>query len=121
MVCVQNCGLPINRLTLRSQIFGGMVQALSYALLEERIMEPSLGLQINPNFEDYKLAGSLEIGEIVAIIDDEDTREQAIGVSEATIVPGHSAIANAVANACGARVRHLPLTPDKVLAALGKV
>ena len=84
-------------------------------------MEPSLGLQINPNFEDYKLAGSLEIGEIVAIIDDEDTREQAIGVSEATIVPGHSAIANAVANACGARVRHLPLTPDKVLAALGKV
>jgi xanthine dehydrogenase YagR molybdenum-binding subunit len=120
MVCVQNCGLPINRLTLRSQIFGGMVQALSYALLEERIMEPSLGLQINPNFEDYKLAGSLEIGEIVAIIDDEDTREQAIGVSEATIVPGHSAIANAVANACGARVRHLPLTPDKVLAALGK-
>ncbi len=118
MVCVQNCGLPINRLTLRSQIFGGMVQALSYALFEERVMEPTLGLQLNANFEDYKLAGSLEIGEIVALIDDEDTREQAIGVSEATIVPGHSAIANALANACGARVRHLPLTPDKVLAAL---
>lgn len=121
MVCLQNCGLPLNRLTLRSQIFGGMVQALSYGLLEERIMEPALGLQINANFEDYKIAGPLEIGEIVALIDDEDRREQAIGVAEATIVPGHSAIANAVANACGARVRDLPLTPDKVLAALARV
>ena len=120
MVCVQNCGLPINRLTLRSQIAGGMVQALSYGLLEERVIDPDLGLALNANLEDYKVAGSLEIGEIVALIDDEDPREQAIGVAEATCIPGHGAIANAIFNACGARVRELPLTPDKVLAALGR-
>ncbi len=120
MVCVQNCGLPINRLTLRSQIAGGMVQALSYGLLEERVIDPDLGLALNANLEDYKIAGPQEIGEIVSLIDDEDPREQAIGVAEATCIPGHGAIANAVFNACGARVRDLPLTPDKVLAALGR-
>jgi xanthine dehydrogenase YagR molybdenum-binding subunit len=120
MVCVQDCGLPINRLTLRSQIAGGMVQALSYGLLEERVIDPDLGIALNANLEDYKIAGPLEIGEIVALIDDEDTREQAIGVAEATCIPGHGAIANAIFNACGARVREMPLTPDKVLAALGR-
>ena len=120
MVCLQNCGLPINRLTLRSQIAGGMVQALSYGLLEERVIDPDLGLALNANLEDYKVAGSMEIGEIVALIDDEDTREQAIGVAEATCIPGHGSIANAIFNACGARVRDMPLTPDKVLAALGR-
>ncbi len=120
LVCLQNCGLPINRLTLRSQIAGGMVQALSYGLLEERVIDPDLGLALNANFEDYKIAGSLEIGEIVALIDDGDTREKAIGVAEATVIPGHGAITNAVFNACGARVRDLPLTPDKVLRALGR-
>lgn len=120
MVCVQNCGLPINRLTLRSQIAGGMVQALSYGLLEERLIDPDLGLALNANLEDYKIAGSLEIGEIVALIDDEDPREVAIGVAEATIIPGHAAIANAIFNACGARLREMPFTPDKVLRALGR-
>jgi len=120
MVCLQDSGLPLNRLTLRSQIAGGMVQALSYGLLEERVIDPDLGIALNANFEDYKIAGSMEIGEIVALIDDDDQREQAIGVAEATCIPGHSAIANAIFNACGARVRDLPLTPDKVLAALGR-
>jgi len=120
MVCLQDSGLPINRLTLRSQIAGGMVQALSYGLLEERVIDPDLGIALNANFEDYKIAGPMEIGEIVALIDDDDQREQAIGVAEATCIPGHGAIANAVFNACGARVRDLPLTPDKVLAALGR-
>jgi len=120
MVCVQDSGLPINRLTLRSQIAGGMVQALSYGLLEERVIDPDLGIALNASLEDYKIAGPQEIGEIVALIDDGDTRELAIGVAEATCIPGHGAIANAVFNACGARVRDLPLTPDKVLAALGR-
>jgi xanthine dehydrogenase YagR molybdenum-binding subunit len=120
MVCVQDSGLPMNRLTLRSQIAGGMVQALSYGLLEERVIDPDLGIALNANLEDYKIAGPQEIGEIVSLIDEGDTRELAIGVAEATCIPGHGAIANAVFNACGARVRDLPLTPDKVLAALGR-
>ncbi len=120
MVGVQDCGLPLNRMAVKSQLNGGMIQALSYALLEERVIDPSLGLMLNANFEDYKLAGPTEIPKLTALIDDGDTRQVVIGMAEPAIIAGHSAIANAVFNACGARVRDLPLTPDKVLAALGQ-
>ncbi len=120
MIAMQDCGLPLNRLSVVSQTNGGMIQALSYALHEERLIDPDLGIMLNPSFEAYKLAGSMEMPLMRTIIDDEDQRG-VIGVAEATCIPGHSAIANAVFNACGARLRDLPLTPDKVLHALGKV
>jgi xanthine dehydrogenase YagR molybdenum-binding subunit len=120
MACMQDCGLPLNRMAVRSQIQGGMVQSLSFGLLEQRVIDPAGGWALNANFEDYKLAHALEIPEMVALIDDEDGRP-VIGLAEPAVIPGHGAIANAVYNACGARVRDLPLTPDKVLAALGKV
>jgi CO/xanthine dehydrogenase Mo-binding subunit len=98
-----------------------MIQALSYGLLEERVVDHRLGLVLTPSLEDYKIAASHEMPRMVAILDDDDERRAPIGMAEATIIPGHSAIANAVFNACGARVRDLPITPDKVLKALGKV
>jgi len=67
---------------------------------------------------DYKLPGCLEMPELIPLIDDEDKREVVIGIAEASIIPGIGAIANAVFNACGARIRDLPITPDKVLMAL---
>jgi xanthine dehydrogenase YagR molybdenum-binding subunit len=121
MVAVQDCGLPLNHLALRSQLNGGMIQALGYALLEERVLDPELGLNLNANMEDYKIPGSMEIPLMKAIIDEGDTRQKVIGMAEAAVIPGAAAIANAVFNACGARVRDLPLTPDKVLAAMGRV
>jgi xanthine dehydrogenase YagR molybdenum-binding subunit len=121
MVGMQDCGLPLNRLAVRSQLNGGMVQSLSYALFEQRVIDRDLGLMLNANFEDYKLAAAQEIPEMQALIDDQDDRQAPIGMAEPAVIPGHGAIANAVFNACGARVRDLPLTPDKVLAALGKV
>jgi xanthine dehydrogenase YagR molybdenum-binding subunit len=121
MVCVQAIGLPLNRLAVKSQIQGGMIQALGYALTEGRVIDPVLGLQMNPNFEEYKLPHALEIPKMTTILDEGDTRNAVVGVGEPAIIPGHGAIANAVANACGARVRELPITPDKVLMALGKV
>ena len=72
--------------------------------------------------EDYKIAASLEMPRMVTILDDDDTRAANRSAwRKRRSIPGHSAIANAVFNACGARVRDLPITPDKVLAALGKV
>lgn len=121
MVCVQNCGRPMNRMAIESQIRGGMLGALSYALFEERVLDPVLGMQLNANLEDYKIAGALECPELVAIVDDEDRREGVIGLGEPPAIPGAGAIANAVHNACGARVRELPITPAKVLAALGRI
>jgi len=113
MVAVHNCGLVLNRLATRSQIQGGMIQALSYGLFEQRVIDPDLGVLLSANFDDYKLAGPQEIPDLHAVIE-EDPRG-VIGIGEPPIIPGHSAIANAVHNACGVRIRSLPLTPDKVL------
>ena len=120
MVHVQDVGLPLNRLAVESQINGGMIQSLGMALYEGRVMDAQLGIQLNPGFGDYKLPGSLEIPELVPLIDDEDTREAVIGVGEAAIIPSVGALANAVFNACGVRVRELPITPDKILLGLTK-
>ena len=122
MVCMQDQGLPLNRLALRSQINGGMVQALSYGLLEQRVQDTTMGLLLTENLNQYLIAGPKEIGEIVALIDDEEERPSVCGMAEAPIIPGQSAIANAIFNACGVRLTRMPFTPDNVLDALyGKV
>ncbi len=120
MVHVQDIGLPLNRLALESQINGGMIQSLGMALWEERVMDADLGIQLNPGFGDYKFPGALEMPELVSIIDDEDTREAVIGVGEPALIPAVAAVPNAVYNACGVRVRELPITPDKLLMSLMK-
>jgi xanthine dehydrogenase YagR molybdenum-binding subunit len=118
LVHVQDVGLPLNRLAVESQLNGGMIQALGMALWEGRVMDAQLGLMCNPTMEDYKIPGALEMPELVPIIDDGDTREAVIGVGEPPIIPTAGAIANAVFNACGVRVRELPITPDKILMGL---
>ncbi|HKC65354.1 MAG TPA: molybdopterin cofactor-binding domain-containing protein, partial [Pyrinomonadaceae bacterium] len=118
MVHVQDIGLPLNRLAIESQINGGMIQSLGMALWEGRVMDAALGLQLNPGFGDYKIPGSFEIPELVPLIDDEDKREAVIGVGEPSIIPAVGAVVNAVFNACGVRVRELPITPDKILMGL---
>ena len=117
VVAVQDFGLVVNRLAAESQINGGVVQGLSYALLEDRILDGPTGLMVNPNLEAYKIAGSMEMPEIEPIIFDEPERG-VIGLGEPPVIPTAGAIANAVANAIGVRIRELPITPDKVLAAL---
>ncbi|MGO8671018.1 MAG: xanthine dehydrogenase family protein molybdopterin-binding subunit [Capsulimonadaceae bacterium] len=120
MVGVQDCGLPLNRTGVESQLNGGMIQGLGYALLEGKITDRPTGLMLNTNLEEYKVPGALEIPECIPIIDDADMRG-VIGMAEPATIPGAAAIANAVYNACGARLRSLPITPDKVLAELGKL
>jgi xanthine dehydrogenase YagR molybdenum-binding subunit len=117
VVAVQDCGLCLNELLTESQIEGAVIQSLSYGTLEERVVDPRLGLVLNANMEDYKIAGTTEIPEIVTIIDDKDDRP-VIGIGEPPIIPTQSAIANAVYNACGVRITSLPITPDKVLMGL---
>ena len=118
MVHIQDCGLPLNRLAMESQINGGMIQSLGMALWEGRVMDAQLGMQLNPGFGDYKLPGSLEMPEMVPIVDDDDKREAVIGMSEGCIIPAVGALVNAVFNATGLRVRELPITPDKILMGL---
>ncbi len=118
MVHIQDGGLPLNRLTMESQINGGMIQSLGMAFYEGRVMDAQLGMQLNPGFGDYKLPGSLEMPEMVPIIDDDDKREAVIGIAEGCIIPPLGALVNAVFNATGLRIRDLPITPDKILMGL---
>lgn len=118
MVAVQDQGLPLNRLALRSQINGGMIQALSYGLLEQRVFDKEDGYLLSDNMQLYKIAGAQEMPEMISIIDDSEERESVCGMAEAPIIPGQSAIANAIYNACGARMTRMPFTPDNVLTAI---
>src|SRR5579871_2113125 len=120
MVGVQDCGLPLNRAAVESQLNGGMIQGLGYALLEKHVVDPFTGNMLNASLDEYKLPGCLEMPEMIPLIDDGDTRNEVIGMAEPSAIPGASAIANAVFNACGVRVTSLPITPDKILDGLAK-
>ena len=115
MAHVQDCGLVLNRLACESQINGGIIQSIGMALYEGRIMDADLGVMVNPAFNDYKIPGTMEMPEFIPIIDDGDTRNVVMGMAEPANIPGCGAIANAVYNACGVRVRSTPITPDKIL------
>jgi xanthine dehydrogenase YagR molybdenum-binding subunit len=119
LVAVHDCGLILNSLTTESQIHGGVIMGLGYALLENRVYDTQEGMLLNPNMGDYKVPGSLEIPEIEVQLLNLPERG-VIGIGEPPIIPTAGAVANAVANAIGARVYDLPITPDKVLTALGK-
>jgi xanthine dehydrogenase YagR molybdenum-binding subunit len=119
ITCVQDCGLIVNQLTTESQINGGIIMGIGYALYEERIMDGTTGVLLNPNFETYKVSGLADTPEIDVVLLNMPERG-VIGVGEPATIPTAAAIANAVANALGVRVSSLPITPARVLAALGK-
>lgn len=119
LVCVCDIGKVNNRLVVDGQIFGGMAQGVGLALTED--------------YEDLKkhstMAGAgipniKDIPDDMSIIYVETPRKDgpfgASGVGEMPLTAPHPAIINAVYNACGARIRHLPAYPEKVLAAMPK-
>jgi len=120
IVAVHDCGRVVNLLTAENQVMGGVVMGLSLALLEGRVMDRQTGRMLNSNMEGYKLAAMMEMPEIEVVMLDMPERG-VIGLGEPPIIPTAAAIANAIANALGVRITSLPITPDKVLAALGKV
>jgi xanthine dehydrogenase YagR molybdenum-binding subunit len=124
IVAVHDCGRPMNPRQIESQIHGGILMGLSYALYEERILDQHTGRMVNANLEQYKVAGPLETADIdVVILENYQGRSatDAYGIAEPANISTAPAIANAVYNAIGVRLRSLPMTPAAVLAALGKV
>jgi xanthine dehydrogenase YagR molybdenum-binding subunit len=119
-VAVQDCGLIINPWLAESQIHGAVIMGICGALFEERIMDEQSGKYLNADMEFYKLAGIADIGEIVVHLDitPENDKRGVIGLGEPPAIGVIGSIANAVANAIGVRVPHVPLTADRVLAAL---
>lgn len=121
VVAVHDCGRAVNALTARSQVHGGVIQALSYALLEERVLHPADGRMVNANLESYKIAGPREAPEIEVILWDSPVginNTSTLGIGEPPTIPTAAALANAFFNATGVRMRELPMTPARVLAAL---
>ena len=121
VVAVHDCGLVINALTAESQVQGGVIQGISYALYENRILDGATGRMVNPNVEQYKIVGASDVPEIEVIfvpVWDGVNNTHSVGIGEPSTVPTASAIANAVSHAIGARIRSLPITPESVLEAL---
>jgi xanthine dehydrogenase YagR molybdenum-binding subunit len=121
MVGVHNCGIPINPLTAENQFMGAQIQGASWALFEHRTLDRNVGTMVNPNLEAYKLLGPADMFEAVPILTDganAGNNTSATGMAEPVFVPTLAAIANAFFNATGVRLRELPMTPDRVLAAL---
>ena len=124
IVAVHDCGRVVNPLTLSSQMEGGIIQGLGFALMERRIVDERLGRVMNANLEGYKIPTIRDMPEIeVVMIGEANTRANtlgSLGAGEPPIIPTAGAIANAVAHAIGKQVRRLPLTPDYILDLLGE-
>ncbi|MHC4942518.1 MAG: xanthine dehydrogenase family protein molybdopterin-binding subunit [Planctomycetota bacterium] len=122
LVAAHDVGRVINQKTLENQIFGGVTMGLGFALMEERVMDERTGKSLTTHIHTYKVPTIKDIPEIVPIIvSDSDPMISPVGakgVGEPPVIPTAGAIANAIYNAIGVRVKSLPMTPDKVLAAL---
>jgi xanthine dehydrogenase YagR molybdenum-binding subunit len=119
VLAIQDCGLVVSRLTAESQVYGGVVGSLNFALFEDRILDRNTGQMVNPNMEWYLLAGMSDVPKIDVRLVDQSERG-VIGIGEPPTVPTAAAIANAVRNAIGVTVRSLPLTPAKILQTLAQ-
>ena len=122
MVAVQDCGLIIDVKLAESSVLGALIMSISYSLFEEKIMDPTTGRMLNADMEFYRLAGLNDIPELqVHMMTGKGYDERGvIGLGEPPVISGGAAISNAVANALGVRVGIIPITPDKVLAAMNQ-
>ena len=119
LVAAHDCGFPINLNTAEGQIEGGISMGLGYGLSEDLRHEE--GRVLVTDFADYFLWRAPDMPAIRPIIvttDDQYGPFGAKGLGEATFIPTAPAIANAIYNAIGVRIKELPLTPEKVLKAL---
>jgi xanthine dehydrogenase molybdenum-binding subunit len=118
-VAAHDVGRAINPMLLEGQVYGGALMGIGYALTEQLVLEK--GEVMNPSFRDYKLLTAKDVVPIEAVIvetDDAAGPFGAKGIGEPGCVPTAPAIANAVYDAVGVRIRDLPMTPERVLAAL---
>jgi carbon-monoxide dehydrogenase large subunit len=119
LVAAHDVGKAINPVTCSGQIEGGVVHGLGVTLLEEVVMDQ--GRILNANFHDYKMPTAMDVPEVVPIIVEAQHRDGpygAKGVGEPVVTPTAPAIANAVEDAVGVRIKELPLTPERVFRAL---
>ncbi|MEK7244240.1 MAG: molybdopterin cofactor-binding domain-containing protein, partial [Thermodesulfobacteriota bacterium] len=118
-IAAHDVGKAINPMLLEGQIYGGGLMGIGYALGETMIYEK--GRLKNGNFLDYKMPTAKDVPPVQAVIVETDEQAGpfgAKGIGEPGLVPTAPAIANAIYDAVGVRIKDLPITPEKVLRAL---
>ena len=125
MLGIFDVGRVLNRKTAGNQLIGGMVWGIAYALCEDGVVDTRTGRFVNPDFGEYHVATNADVPQIevdfIEEIDDSANPAGAKGVGELGISGAGAAVANAIYNACGVRVRDFPVTLDKLLAGLPPV
>jgi CO/xanthine dehydrogenase Mo-binding subunit len=118
-VGAQDCGAVINPDGVEGQIDGGMATALGYGVFEEVLIKD--GQVLNPNFLEYKIPTAMDMPRMSRVIVesyDDNGPFGAKGVGNSVVINMAPAIANAVYQACGVRIKDLPVTPEKILKGL---
>ena len=122
IVAAHDIGRVLNKKTLENQFHGGIMQGLGYALMEDRIIDRNTGKVLTTDLHNYKMPTIADAPEIeIYIVSEGDSllsNTGVKGIGEPAIIPTAAAIANAVYNALGVRIKSLPITPDKILKAL---
>jgi len=119
LLAVHDCGRAINPLLVEGQIQGGMAMGMGYALSEEMVVHD--GRVLNTTFADYLIPTALDVPSMaVDLVEMPDPTGPfgAKGVAEPALLPTAPAIVNAIYDAVGVRIRELPVTAERVLAAL---
>jgi CO/xanthine dehydrogenase Mo-binding subunit len=115
LTCAQDVGFAVNPLSVEGQIEGGASHGIGYALSEEYVYDE--GRLLNPNFMDFRMPTSLDHPEYAIALVEEQLDSGpfgAKGVGEPPTIPTAPAIANAIFDAIGVRVRQLPITPERL-------
>jgi CO/xanthine dehydrogenase Mo-binding subunit len=121
-VCAHDAGRIVNPRLAESQVHGGFLQGMGMALQEERVMDLRSGRQMNASMWAYRTPSIFDAPLRIDFVDaggfDAANSLGVKGIGEPPLIAAGAAIANAVFNAIGARVRGYPMTPDRVLAAI---
>ena len=122
VVASHDCGRIVNPTLVDSQIIGAVTQGIGFGLLEERVLDPRSGIVLNPNLEFYEVPTLADIPTIEhaahGVPDTIANPTGAKGVGEPPLIPTAPAIANAIFDAVGVRIREAPINRQRLLEAL---
>ena len=121
IVLVHDIGRAINPLTVEGQLEGGIALGIGYALFEDAAIDPKNGVTRGANFNSYRLPTTFEVPDIDVVLYEDPTPSGPFGGKGVGMCGPHAiapAVANAIYDAVGVRIAELPLTPERVLAAI---
>ena len=122
IVSCYDVGQAINPLSAEGQLEGGALYGLGYGMMENVIMEK--GITLSPTLAEYLIPTAVDAPDVETIMIESGGGVGpfgAKGIGEPSCVPTAPALANAVSDALGVRIYELPITPEKILRALGKI